>query len=728
MPTPAADATRRTLTFGLKFYGATADLLWANVRAVWDQRDRMYDALEAGDASDANLDAVLEMRFGDATSNVRFDLRDADLQLSPRFGVRKPSGLYLDATLTLTALPYARGAAVTGSAEAITSGADSYVDITDVRGDVPALTRLTFVDESNNSKVVNRITLGVYSSRRPIDPDDLELAVDATAVSPGSSGSESNTIGGTRSRLAMTAAYQNVARFDRPAALTNGRYHAFCRVRDSSNLLTPPVNLTAVPQNTVRRRQRSAGATNTGTSAQGTWPMATLAGSLLVMYVTSDFVSIGTPSGWSVGTVSGASGGSPNAAIFYKANAGAESGAAAASTLSGSSVWDVVLEEWIGITTTSPLDRSASDRSSSSAASMTIGPTSTPTQDEELVLAVFRGGANPPTDISGTENMEAEAFGALSMTAYGRMAAAAAQSATATYSPNTDRAGVILTFKASNVANEPLDTGLVTFRVVANGAGSVYSAASEPVTVRIAQGQAVELDWDAGRGTVSSYSIYMTDSVNGWVVAEDPTFSGTSAVVGGNTGSIGTSIPPGAGTAIPADVRVGLSLANGETVWWQDAVRTQYANSAWELLYLGVLTLPPAPTPEGDAPLPWQVHVQARHFYATGNLDVDALLLLPAWGDMAQVEVPTLDLATLRKWVTESHRDGSSSARLLTTDTSADAGQPRLVQQLAPSLRPGFNRVQWLTDVAAGANDVADGEMSLAWEYVPRYRFVTGQP
>ncbi len=728
--TPGMDDVSRTITMPVIVYGATADLLWANYRAIEAQIERMRDVWAAGDMLDTNGDAVFEVCFGDSTSNLFFDVLDVRLEPAPAFGVRKPSGLYLDCTLTLTCLPFARGTRVTGTVSGtLTSGAASYIDIPDVRGDVPAITQWTFTDVSTTSKVINRITMGVFNSRRPIVASNLELVADATAVSPGTSGSESGTIGGTRSRLAMSAAYQNVARFDRPDVLTNGRYHAYLRVRDSSNLLTPPVNLTAVPQNTVWRRQRSAGSTGTGTSASGSWAMPTLPGSLLVQYVTSDFVSIGTPSGWSVGSVSGASGGSPNAAIFYKANASSESGAAAASTLSGSSVWDVVLEEWIGITITSPLDRTASDRNSAGAATLAIGPTSTPVQDEELVLSVFRGGANPPTGIDGTDVIDNETFGALSMSAYGRMAAAVAQSATATYSPSTDRAGVIVTFKAANVANAPLTAGLVTFRVMARGAGGTYSAASEPVTVRIAQGQAVELDWDAGRGTVADYAVYMTDSTDGWVVAFDSiTFSGTSAIVGANLGSVGTSIPPGAGTAIPADVRVGLSLANGETIWWQDGLRTQYANGAWELLYMGVLTLPPAPTPEGATPLSWAVHVQGRHFNATGNLDVDAMLLLPAWGDMAQFEVPTLDLATKREWVIESHRDGSASARLQATGTHADAGQVRAVQQVVPRLRPGFCRVQWLTDVAAGVNDVTDGKVTLNYAYTPLYRFVTGQP
>lgn len=726
-PAPRDGDATRTVTLTLFVGGVNADAMWARYRDLQAQIDRARDVWDAEERSDSNLDAVLEVRIGDSTSNVRFDVLSGALG-TPIIGPASMKGdsPFMLLTLTLTCLPFARGTRVTGTVSGtLTSGAASYVDIPDVRGDLPALTQFTFTDVSTNSKVINRITMGVFNSRRPIVAADLELIVDAAAVSPGTSGSESGTIGGTRSRLAMSAAYQNVARFDRPDTLTNGRYHAFVRVRDSSNLLTPPVNLTAVPRTGVYCRQSTTGATGTGTTAQDSWSSATQAGSLLVMYVTSASATHSTPSGWTSGATSGTASTSGRTSLFYKANASAESGAAAASTMGSSVAWEVRLEEWIGITPTSPADVTADDSSSTTATTWAIGPTSVPSQDHVIMLSAFRGGL-APSDIA---DHEVSTFGTLSMSGVKYVRTAAAQTITATFPPSTNRSGVSVAFKASDVAVKPLPAGLTTFRVIATGASSTYSAASEPVTIRLATGQVAELDWDTGRGTVTDYRVYYTDSTDGWVVAFDvPTITTTTAIVGQNNGSIGTSIPPGAGTAIPADVRLGLSLANGETIWWQDGLRTQYANGAWELLYAGVLTLPPAPTPEGTTPLAWRVHVQARHLSATGNLDVDAMLLLPAWGDMAQFEVPTLDLATKREWIAEAHRDGSASVRLQTTDTHADAGQARAVQQVVPRLRPGFCRVQWLTDVAAGVNDVTDGKVTLNYAYTPLYRFVTGQP
>lgn len=115
--------------------------------------------------------------------------------------------------------------------------------IENIPGDVPALATLTLSDVSTGGAIVQRLRLGC----RAMDSMtllDFAPVVDATASSPGTSGAEAGTVGGTRSRITASSSWQTIARIDRGSgSYNNGLFRAFVRVRDSSGTPGTPTGL-----------------------------------------------------------------------------------------------------------------------------------------------------------------------------------------------------------------------------------------------------------------------------------------------------------------------------------------------------------------------------------------------------------------------------------------------------------------------------------------------------
>jgi len=152
----------------------------------------------------------------------------------------------------------------------------------------------------------------------------------------------------------------------------------------------PPVNPTLVQK-----------AKNTGTTfVNVTWSSATTSGNLLVAVVSNGKNSgspsnVTAPSGWTNAVTDRYSpGGGPRITIFYRANAPSQTSTGNFSISGPGSAISIVVAEYSGIITSSPLDKTASSGNQLTALPVT-GTTQNTTQSSELVIGAIgsRGGS-----------------------------------------------------------------------------------------------------------------------------------------------------------------------------------------------------------------------------------------------------------------------------------------------------------------------------------------------
>lgn len=196
-------------------------------------------------------------------------------------------------------------------------------------------------------------------------------------------------------------------------------------------------------------------------SVDATWSSTTTAGNLLIAVVSASrsgtvgIPAITAPAGWTQAvtqTCDSVSGVDRRTSIYYKANASAESGAKtwACDTFMGVASLGVVMAEYSGIATSTPLDQTSGAADTSTAATTCgCGTTSTTTQADELAIAAYQGGSalGSPSSSFTIQNQTGGAnFIAL---AHKILSATGTVTTSATYSTGSSNAGAIATFKAA---------------------------------------------------------------------------------------------------------------------------------------------------------------------------------------------------------------------------------------------------------------------------------------
>lgn len=233
-PPPASGEQRRIVSLALDIQGATTDALWANERAI---ETKLRQAREARGPYGIGSTVTLGVQFKNASNMVFFDVLDGTVEIPPDTitGAHIVSDMLQGVFLTLVCLPYARGAAITDVVSGtLTNGDGATLYRAAVPGDAPALTRLTISDVSTLTKVINRLRIGVRGLAA-MASGDFDPIIDDTALAPGVSAADATAIGGNRSRITTSTAWQNIASFSKPAAqYTSGLFRAFLRVRDSA--------------------------------------------------------------------------------------------------------------------------------------------------------------------------------------------------------------------------------------------------------------------------------------------------------------------------------------------------------------------------------------------------------------------------------------------------------------------------------------------------------------
>ncbi len=718
-PPPLPGDSRRWVACTVDLMGETADDLTAVYREVWEFLDLAREAVRADDMTHS---VELLVRLRGLTTTVAFDVVDGRLALPdgavPRltFEHRWVEG----AVLQLECLPFARGAMQSRSFTGVELDGTAILALDHVPGDVPALTRWIITDVGS-AGIINRLTLGRLSRRRGAEALDADLILDATAQSPGADGSESGTFGGTRARITMTPAYQAVARIARSGVHANGLFRLLARVRDSANILGTPTNLraTMVLQTVTEVQEAATYTAASGTTASHVPGATPTAGNTLIVVVgwndaviTADITA--GMSGVDAGTPR--STGSQQVQIFVGTADGTGTITATfSSTVAG---------KYVQVYEYSGLAASIVEESGANGSSTTFGVGSITTTRPCVVVSGINWSATAttPTGTAGWTQDDVNVSAAAGAWSRSAPTIATFTNAATTSGGSTAYAGVIAAIPYRTMS------ALLSLRVAAFAA-TTSSEASEQITVQIPQGYAVQLDWDAGSGTPDSYSVYANDG-GGW----DSVNTGSAAATY-TFGVAPTSAndPPAQATAIGAQVKARVALASAAQ--WRDLppVGTMLGNGAWEWLDLGMATLPPVRSHEGGTPPAWTVEVQGRYLLGdllgAETLDVDAVALIPALEDATVVEYASLDLATRRQFVLDTRRDGAVSAYLRAVDGTGEHGGLHVANASGHQLAPGSNLVPLLGAIAGGVSaDPDTEEVNVTVEFVPRYRFVAGQP
>jgi hypothetical protein len=716
-PPPEPGESRRWVACTIDLMGETADDLAAVYREVWEWLDLARQGVQADDMVHS---VELLVRLRGMTSTMAFDVVDGRLIL-PDEAVGRLTLEHRwveDAVLELECLPFARGAMQSRSFADVALDGTAVLAINDVPGDVPALTRWIITDTSA-SGVINRLMLGRMSRRRGADALDADLILDAVAQTPGASGSEAGTFGGARARITMTPAYKAVARVSRSGVDANGVFRLLARVRDSSNILSAPTNLRATPVvRTVTMDHESATADNVSDTTVARTIPAPASGNVVVAVV-----------GWNSTTITASITAGMTAPIAAaRVHNGAQSiqifvGASDGSTSVEATFSSSVAGRYIEAYSFAGLSASIHASNGASGTSATFSTGSVTTARPCMLISGFQWTSSLVSPTAGSGWTQDSIDGTRAISAYSSAApAGGTYSHTATASGSDPFAGVIVAIPYRSM------TALLTLRVVALAA-TTSSAASEQVTVQIPQGHAIQLDWDAGSGTPTDHVVYANDG-GGW----DSVYTGSAATTYVmDIAPSSPNDPPTQATAIGAQVKARIALASAAQWFDLPPVGTMLGNSAWEWLDLGMATLPPIRAHEGGRPPAWTVEVQGRYLVGdllgSQTLDVDAVALIPAMEDATVVEYPALNLGTKRQWVIDTRRDGAVSAYLRAVDGTGEHGGLHVANASGHQIAPGSNLVPVLGAIAGGVSaNPSAAEVDVTVEFVPRYRFVTGQP
>lgn len=695
----------------LSIQGSTTVDLLNKRRAILTKLQQARAAARAGSGQPW---VNIGIKIDDSATLVRWYIVDGDLDRgsitslpSSRLGAMQEP-----AVLTLRCLRGGLGEAIEYGPYTVT-GADPTFFINGVPGDEPALAEFRILDESTNSHVVNRIRWACRSL-----PSMTEDQFDPVEVFATDGNDDTDTFGGYYASITSSSTWQTIGSVSRAANVYDaGVLDVWLRLRDATASLGAPGDVEANGVEGISLVQcPSIAVVASGTSISNTWTQSTTAGNLLVAMVTiADSDTINTPSGW---TLAASVGTNPKAVLFYKANAASESGSVTVTFGSAADNARLVIAEFRGIATSTPVDVSATNTETSQSSAAT-GTTSATAQANALAIALFSTGSGTFGAPSGYTVLGTIAR---HLSAFKKLAATGAQSATATSGATTDWANLIVVFKGATTSAPTVTADTYDVLVVAEDATGGLSAPSSATVVTLSATGAIYVEWTAASGPVDQYRVYIRATGGSWKYYETGS-TATNYTITSNTADA-TADPPSASTITPGQFRVRIGPESGVT---DDIVTPPFsasvANSTWEPVYAGRVNLPTGEMPLVASRPGWKLALQGKS--DTGvQMDADAVLLLPADEQQMDVRYTADDLATLREWVVGTTPDMRSYGFLRDTGDSSEAG--RLLPVGRALLGPGDCQVVMLPTVAGGEWNVEDVSVDVTVHVRPVYSWLVG--
>lgn len=720
----------------VKVFGSSADNLQANIRAL---DLKLRQARLAQGAQPQGTGVCLWQREQNMTQFVFWDVVDGQVTAITSQG----AALVRDIILTLDVLPFAHGTAVVGTATGtITNGTASVLYVSGITGDVPALGQLTITDVSTNGVVINGVTTGARSQ-----PTGSMLTTDNTPIqaltpaSPGAAHTDATAIGGSAARVTASAAWQTLATAVQPSgAKQTGLFDVFLRLKDAATVLGKPGAPTVVSSTTggslaegvyqyvLTSYDGSGNESPITPSAFGTvnltmpansWFNGAESGDLAGGWDAIQYIGTGNAAQGSVSVGTGSA--YPQAlgsAYGYHAIA-ANGGGAVMSKAITSAAGTGAIRYWMRINT---------DSGAASTTVYTQIPIVT-SSGGGTVASLYNCGAGWTVGIGTSGSQLANSHIILPEGDWIRV------EAVATWTGSTVGITVYINDSAAGSSGTPglaggatptyMGIGALTF-----GAGTSLSIDFDNVQVSNARINAntgsSAVSWTAGTNQ-SGYYLYWNKNGGTWYridVGNVTSYTHTS----NNTGTIQN--PPSAIPAVvPTSFKLQVAANTGSatpTYYDGPVMQAAIAGGAWEEVYAGALNLPPITTTDGGTPAPYIVRVQVQNTGTTfTTFDADSFRVRPH-KELPQISarVPTLDMATKRKWVIGTNRYGFPFGQLQNTGTSAVEGTVAPVGALL--LGPGDTKIDIQPVVAGGKSDVVDCKFTAQLTYTPRFRYQRG--
>lgn len=381
----------------------------------------------------------------------------------------------------------------------------------------------------------------------------------------GGSGSSTTNQYGSLSNVDVTSAVGSI-KLSKTEMLSNGDQNTNSTGWDTNTLYSTP---------TLIQSKSTGLSTGTVSSVTATFDMTPTQGNTIIAALAVQGSSVLTlPSGYT--TDFDYRNDTTNTRIIYlRKVAGASESATITVSTATARYMNLDIYEFANISSSSPLDTTATLFQSANASTVPIGPTSTPAQSNELALAMASwssGVATPTWNNSFTKGPLPTGSGAsvLATSAYKPITTAQAVSATATTTGSRTGTGVIATYKT----NSAISSATHESSVVHGGEGSTRLIAVS--TDDAAFTQAVNVG-DTNNYNLEAY-IYTDGSAvtnsDAVLVANDSTISTTYTDAGSGWYKLTGST---AGAA--SSVNYGLKVKAGKTVYVDDFSMYKYATN-----------------------------------------------------------------------------------------------------------------------------------------------------
>lgn len=188
----------------------------------------------------------LWVAWGGSSQYTYFDIEQGQLTVT-RGDEKYGSAVISEVAIDLTCRPLAHGQPKTyGPFGPLTIGTGASIWLPNLPGSADGLPQLTLTDASGNNEAIGTYRIGTFSLPMA-GQTDYTAWVDAQPFQAGIAHADATALDGVScARVTLSSAFQGVALFQSPGgAAEHGQFDLFLKVKDATNLLTQPQNVTA---------------------------------------------------------------------------------------------------------------------------------------------------------------------------------------------------------------------------------------------------------------------------------------------------------------------------------------------------------------------------------------------------------------------------------------------------------------------------------------------------
>lgn len=668
----------------------------------------------------------LGIQLNDASTMVNFILKDGYLEQTYVI----PNKDYYWYNAEFEAEPAGYGALQTFTeSSTLTNGSGFEFECSAIKGDLPGLAVLKFIDKSTGDEKVNDVRLGQMP--RLTAMSDFQGVVDASANFHSSTVSESNTIGGSYERVVASTAWKSLAFVERPSSkpALSGKFDVYARMRDSTVILNKPTGLIATEMNDYIPAQQVTVRYSSGTNKSTAWSTTTRNGANLYLVITlkgplSRISSV--PASWSLVTNNGHGSNTVSVAIYKIENAASRSGTETITLTTSTDCTISLIELPYMSFGTSLVDQFKGANGTGTAVS--TGASTAIAQAHDYVLTVAASSSLGTLGVfsnSGTATYQngTERYDTAGTTIdTGNTSVTGTLNMNATYGASQDWVMILVAIKMRDTALPTDLSSSYNYIVVPVSAAGNEGGASAitPLTIGGSSPQYVLLDWTTGGGTVNKYRIYW-DKGSGYRYLE--TVDNKTWYL--HFTEVGATVQePPVEQPLYSQLRVVLT-PNTSGGTFGEIYNITTGDSLWHLMYIGTYTLGPIPAGMDNDYNDWAIHVQVKQSSgASPNIDCDAFYFFPSRHPQLYMKHPSSVNGTQFEFFSETRYDGRVYAIERDKSTQAQMGQIEVTDPFF--VGPGNTKIFGHIGVINLESDVTDAKGTLTLYVRPLYKWLAG--